>query len=453
MEIEMKILHEGAFYTVFYNLFRSSFLTLYKKITVIGRENIKKNEAVLITPNHQNSMMDAMAILFTTPRPHPYFVARADIFKKKFVSRVLHSLKMLPIYRIRDGKENLKNNELITQKTIKVLEAGVPFTIYPEGNHDGHRRFRGAKKGVVRTAFAALESFPEGKQLYIVPTGIEYNTSYEKAMQDIVVFYGKPICVNDFLSLYLEDKARAERQLQLKIQERMSDQMINIQSLEYYDLYDVLRELSCGDVMKARGVKRNPEQKLYAQQAIIKALDAALEKDETPFAALKPKAETYYRLLKQWNLRDWLFDQKRYRISTLLAQFVGLLLLSPYAVFGRLSSGLQYAFIDKMANKNKDPQWRSSVRFIMGFTLMPISHLLLASIVFFSKLSAWCFFPALILLAFGGYFSLHYEVWFKKFVARVRYNRLMKQPKGAFKTLLDLRAELNDFVHKQMDLH
>ncbi len=447
---EIEIIKEGAFYTVFYNLFRSSFVCLYKSITIIGQENIKKDEAVLLTPNHQNSMMDAMAVLFTTKRPHPYFVARADIFKKKFISRVLHALKMFPIYRIRDGKASLQNNELIMQKTIRVLEASVPFTIYPEGNHDGHRRFRGAKKGVVRTAFAALDHFPEGKKLYIVPTGIEYNTSYEKAMQDIVVFYGKPICVNDFWDLYLEDKARAERQLQLTIQERMSDQMIDIKTKDYYEMYEILRELACGEVMYNKGVKRTPEQKLYAQQAIITALDKGLETDEKPYEEEKEKATEYYSLLKKINLRDWLFDAKHYNVGKLLLGFMGALLLLPYALFGRLTSGIQYGFINKMADKNKDPQWRSSVRFVMGFTLMPVTHLLMASSIFFFNVSGWFFFPLLLLLTFGGYTSLRYEVWIKKLFAKVRYNRLMRKPKADFKKLLELREELLAFVREKM---
>lgn len=437
---------DNLFYIIFYNLFRTSFLYLYKTITVIGRKDLPKGEAYLITPNHQNSMMDAMAILFTTKMPHPFFLARADIFKKKLIGYILGLLKMLPIYRIRDGKDSLQNNDAIFKKTVDVISQGVPLTIYPEGNHDGHRRFRAAKKGVIRTAFMALEQFPEGKKLYIVPTGIDYNTSYQKAMQDVTVFYGASICVNDFWATYQEDKARGERQLQLEIFRRMPDQMIHIATEEYYELYDIARESACGEVMKNKGVKRCPEQRLYAQQEIIKGLDKALEADEKPFAEMQTKAKAYLKQIKKVNLREWLFDKESYSTGKILLEIIAAIILFPIALYGRITNGLQYAYADKKANQNKDPQWRSSVRYVMGFTMLPISHLILACVTFFIFDNGWTYPIAVLTFIFSGKYSLHYEVWVKKIMGKIRYNKLRKAPSEDFKTLELMREELNKFA-------
>lgn len=437
---------DNLFYITFYNLFRTSFLYLYKKITVIGRKDLPKGEAYLITPNHQNSMMDAMAILFTTKMPHPFFLARADIFKKKLIGYVLGLLKMLPIYRIRDGKDSLQNNDAIFKKTVDVISQGVPLTIYPEGNHDGHRRFRAVKKGVIRTAFMALEQFPEGKKLYIVPTGIDYNTSYKKAMQDITVYYGKPICVNEFWETYQKDNARGERQLQLEIFRRMPDQMIHIATDEYYELYDILRESACGDVMHNKGVKRCPEQRLYAQQDIIKGLDKALEANEKPFADIQPKAKAYFKLIKKLDLREWLFDQESYGGGQIVLQIIMAIILFPIALYGRITNGLQFAFADSKAKKNKDPQWHSSVRYVMGFTMLPISHLIMACATFFIFDSGWWYLAAVLSFAFSGKYTLHYEVMVKKIMGKIRYNKLRKAPTDDFKKLEALRKEINTFA-------
>jgi len=439
---------DNLFYIVFYNLFRTSFVLLYKTITVLGRENLPKGESYLITPSHQNSMMDAMAILFTFKSPHPFFLARADIFRKKLIGSMLGLLKMLPIYRIRDGKDSLQNNDAIFKKTVNVISQGVPLTIYPEGNHEGYRRFRAVKKGVIRTAFMALESFPEGKKLYIIPTGIEYNVSYEKAMQNIVVFYGKPICVNDFWELYQEDHARAERQLQLEIFSRMSDQMIDIKTKDYYDFYDIVRESACGEVMIKKGVKRCPEQKLYAQQEIIKGLDRSLAMDEKPFASLQEKARVYQEKMKQSKLRNWLFDKAHYSKKQLFLELILAIVTLPVAVYGRLTNGLQYAFVNMQAEKNKDPQWRSSVRYVMGFTFMPISHLILACATFFLFDNGWSYLIAVISFIISGNLSLRYEVWVKKIMGRMRYNKLRRKPNADFKEIVALRNEINGFVMK-----
>ena len=73
----------------------------YRKIIVVGRENINPDEHLIFAPNHQNALMDALAVLFTH-KGQPIFLARADIFKKKTVASLLYFMKILPVYRIRD---------------------------------------------------------------------------------------------------------------------------------------------------------------------------------------------------------------------------------------------------------------------------------------------------------------------------------------------------------------
>ena len=53
----------------------------YRKIIVLGLENINPGDHLIFAPNHQNALMDALAVLFTH-KGQPVFLARADIFKK-----------------------------------------------------------------------------------------------------------------------------------------------------------------------------------------------------------------------------------------------------------------------------------------------------------------------------------------------------------------------------------
>src|SRR5665811_1721793 len=74
----------------------------YKRITVVGYEKIPVKTPVIFAPNHQNALMDAFAVMFPA-RKHVVFMARADIFKKPAIAKILNMLQILPIYRIRDG--------------------------------------------------------------------------------------------------------------------------------------------------------------------------------------------------------------------------------------------------------------------------------------------------------------------------------------------------------------
>ncbi len=40
----------------------------YRKVIVLGRENINPDHPLIFAPNHQNALMDALAVLFTQER-------------------------------------------------------------------------------------------------------------------------------------------------------------------------------------------------------------------------------------------------------------------------------------------------------------------------------------------------------------------------------------------------
>ena len=86
----------------------------YHKIDIIGKENVpQKGKPVFVFSNHQNALMDAMALLnmFKDGR-QPVFIARGDIFKKDAVAKICRFLKIMPTFRTRDGGRSdiMQNN-------------------------------------------------------------------------------------------------------------------------------------------------------------------------------------------------------------------------------------------------------------------------------------------------------------------------------------------------------
>ena len=85
----------------------------YRTIRYVGKDRIPKDGAIIYAPNHTNALMDAMVVL-AMDRKAKVFVARADIFKNPKIAKILHFLKILPIMRMRDGRDEVrKNNETI----------------------------------------------------------------------------------------------------------------------------------------------------------------------------------------------------------------------------------------------------------------------------------------------------------------------------------------------------
>lgn len=113
----------------------------YKKISVVKEEGIPKNKPILLLSNHQNALIDALLIATTSGR-FSYFLTRASVFKKKLVSKLLYSVNMLPVYRVRDGWSTISKNNYIFKTCTQKLKNNEAVALFPEGNHHINRSVR-----------------------------------------------------------------------------------------------------------------------------------------------------------------------------------------------------------------------------------------------------------------------------------------------------------------------
>ncbi|WP_420400395.1 lysophospholipid acyltransferase family protein [Flagellimonas sp.] len=176
----------------------------YKKIRVEGLANIPKDKPVLFLSNHQNALMDVLLIA-TSVKKSPWFITRADVFRGKFIKSLFQFLKMIPIYRIRDGKSNLHKNMAIFDQCGELLQSNASMVLFPEANHSLQRRVRPLSKGFTRIIENALEKDPN-LELQLVPVGQNY--AYPTQVGDSATLcFGEPISVQQYKdSLDLKQK-------------------------------------------------------------------------------------------------------------------------------------------------------------------------------------------------------------------------------------------------------
>ena len=105
----------------------------FSQIEMVGLENIPREKPFILAVNHQNAFLDALVSGLLIPRDC-YFLARADIFNAR-TRWILETLKVAPIYRIRDGYDQLSKNKEAFQSCTDLFAAGHPIVISPEGNH------------------------------------------------------------------------------------------------------------------------------------------------------------------------------------------------------------------------------------------------------------------------------------------------------------------------------
>ncbi len=92
------------------------------------------------------------------------------MFKKELIRKLLMSLQMLPVYRVRDGWNNITNNTTIFNTCTELLNKNQAIVMFPEGNHNLARRVRPLSKGFTRIVFDSIEKHPN-LDLQIVPVG------------------------------------------------------------------------------------------------------------------------------------------------------------------------------------------------------------------------------------------------------------------------------------------
>lgn len=376
----------------------------YRDIEIFNIQNIPQKGHIIFTPNHQNALMDALAVLCTVER-RTVFLARSDIFKKPTVAAILYFLKILPIYRIRDGYELLKKNKEIFQKTTDVIsDDQSALVILPEGNHAGVRRLRALKKGFARIAFQTEEANNFSLDIHIVPIGIDYE-DYQAFRSKLVINFGKPIPVSNFYKSYQENPAIGINAIKNELASKIKPLIINIENEEYYDLIEWSRRIYVDSL-------NDSNKKTFGlQQQIVHKLNQYTIDQPEETALLNDKVNHYQRSLKE--LKLGIFDQiMKKKLIGVISKSIMLLVLSPLFLYGFLNNVIPYRFTKWAAGKIKDPQFKSSFSFVVSLVAFPLFNLLQTIIMMFF-ISNWYW----VLLYFfsipiSGIFAWYYKACF-----------------------------------------
>ncbi len=228
-----KIQDRNLLYTLLKPLVIFSFRCHYNAFVVRGRKNLpRKGTGYILAPNHQQALMEPLAILSITHRP-TVFLARADVFNNGAIRKFLTFLKILPVYRIRDGKESLAKDAEIFEMSRSVLLDNYPLCLMAEGKHNHRHQLLPLVKGMFRIAGEAQKQMGN-KPLYIVPVGVDFD-EYEQPYSNLVINIGKPINVQGFMKTYEENEAVALNQMRNAVAPAMMNQMHDIRSKEHYD--------------------------------------------------------------------------------------------------------------------------------------------------------------------------------------------------------------------------
>ncbi len=413
----------------------------YRNIRVVGKENIPDKGPFIYAANHQNALMDAMAIV-STQKHQVVFVARADIFKKPLIIKFLHFLRILPVYRKRDGGNSFENNQETFEIVDKVLRAGMVHGILPEGFFNPYKRLALLQKGVFRTALRAQEAYGNTGGVRIVPVGLNWQNP-RAFFKDVTIVYGKPIEVAEYLPLYQESPARAYLKMQEKLTEAMRQLMIDIRNETYYDTIENIRDTFGYDYAKA--TKRNPNhalERLHAEQELVKKLDDTAETDVPKMEALKQTFSQYQSGLQKLKIRSWLLRYSKIPFYELIEDFGVLLLGLPFAAIGYVLGFLPLTMMKKFETLIEDPQFLSSTRYVVSLVVRGLQNLILTVILLFTFNNIIQFVFMLALIWYSERLMMFYTEYYKRTMGKCRYFSLLKNEDITLKELKTQRTQI-----------
>jgi 1-acyl-sn-glycerol-3-phosphate acyltransferase len=414
----------------------------YRDLQVKFRERIPKGAPVIFAPNHQNALMDALGVLFTSHRDL-VFVARADIFSNTFLARILYLFKMYPIYRIRDGVGEMSKNEEIFQKAIDVLDRGkCPFCIMPEGNHGDKRRLRPLVKGIFRIAFRAQEKFEDREGVQIVPVGIDYS-NYSNFRSKVLLIYGHPVSVGKYFHHYREEPAKGINILRDVLSDEMRQYMIDIKTETYYNTYYALRAIFNRNMRNLSGIRHSDlYSRFVADKQMISMLDRCLEQQPERIAALDRTVSEYTAGIDRLKIRDWVFARKGISFAGLVLLSLVILIALPVFIYGWINNIIPWKIPLQVTGRMKDRQFHSSVKLVVGVFLFPLIYLIQSGIVALLAGSWPVTLIYLVSLPLTGWLAHMYYIGWKKIRALWKYKTLSWHSGSEIPQLGILRNEI-----------
>lgn len=348
----------------------------YKKICIHGKENIPTDGAVLLAPNHCNTLMDALVML-RTQRKQTVFGARADIFNNSFIAKVMFFLRILPMVRQRDGLRNVLKNKDTQETIVETMENGIRFCMYPEGTHRTKHSLQGLGKGVFRAALAANEKFGHNKPVYIVPVGIEYG-DYFRYRSTSIVNFGEAINVTDFLKgLETDNEAQMVEALRKELSERMSQLITYIKVDENYESKWALTKMLAVNRKRAYGQCGGDLYKdMLRNRDIVADIEKGCEDNPEKMEEILKDVSSFEARRKKKKISIYSFKKKSHPLLSAAGKGFAALLGLPYFIFSCIANLPMWIPNELIRSKVRDKAFGNTVslgvKLAMTIILFPI---------------------------------------------------------------------------------
>jgi 1-acyl-sn-glycerol-3-phosphate acyltransferase len=238
----------------------------FRRIEIVGWENVPPDAAVIFAVNHPNALIDPMFLLCFTPRPVS-FLAKAPLFTMPVIGWFARRFDTIPVYRKQD--DPAASNRATFDRARELLKRGGSIAIFPEGTTHSDPRLRELKTGAARIALGA------GIDVMIVPTGLYY-TEKQTFRSSALMYFGMPVAVTpEPVDAAGEPRAESVEALTATIERALADVTLQADSHAALDLIARAERIFSGTGERGLAHELEVRRRFVAGYAYLRAHDPA----------------------------------------------------------------------------------------------------------------------------------------------------------------------------------
>ncbi|MCZ6560225.1 MAG: lysophospholipid acyltransferase family protein [Gammaproteobacteria bacterium] len=317
------------FHRILIALIRIIANTFFRRIDVVGIENVPADGPVIFAGNHPNALMDGFLLIAKCGRWPLHFMVSAKLWEYRLLAPALNATGAVPVYR-REDHDGEIDNQSAFEKLYEVIESGKCMGIFPEGISHAESQLVKLKTG---TARIALSVTARGKaSVKIIPCGLNYINRHRFRSQ-VLIEFGAPIVIDDqWVQDYRQDEQGTVRKLTEHLSEALSSVTLNAPD------WRTLRFIQTGRrLYKPASADLSPGEYVELNRRFVDGYLRAI--DDPEMQAFRDDVENYQARLDMLGLKDyqlrkevtlgWAFRKVFFRSLNMLA-------LLPLAIPGAL---------------------------------------------------------------------------------------------------------------------
>ncbi|MDG1333830.1 MAG: lysophospholipid acyltransferase family protein [Crocinitomicaceae bacterium] len=404
-------------YSILKPITRMSLNLYFRRIDVIGSENVPKDGPIIFVANHPSALLDPITIATNLDR-EIYFLAGANWFGKGLKKRILkNQLNMIPVHRPWLSKKKVSNDEMF-EECYRSLDENKCIILFPEASTATVSKIRELKTGAVRIKAGFDEFTKKGKTVPIIPIGLSYSNPHEFQSR-VVVKIGEALSFDPVeQGADLGDVYRAQTN---QMQEELKNSIIHIDNTNNESLVKNISRLFIGIHQEENDISFSDKQSNFEFSQNVAAAVAHFEKEEPKaYSEMSERIENYFKEINELGISDdSLGGTKRSKPSFFKWLFIilGLVIALPSLILFFIPYQLtkiifrkkvKSAMVADDEGENFDNAFTGTLIFAVGLLLFGLWTPIIGGVVYWLTSNCWIALASTVILYPMFRFSMVY---------------------------------------------